>query len=104
MPSSTIASVPIKDNAAKYAAASYNRSNQRRISHLPIGVDDRLPVRAGLLDPFGGHRLADLLQFARERRRGRSDRHAVLGELFEVPLRLLLGQLPPTCFCLGRGF
>ena len=35
-----------------------------------VGGDDRLPVRARLLQPIGGELLADLLQTGLERRRG----------------------------------
>src|SRR6266550_3002080 len=113
MPRSTITSVPIKNNAARYAAALYSVSSRRRItspsaaqahaSHFLVRVDYGLAVRAGLFGPLRCHRIADLLELAGERRRGWSDGHAVLGQLLQIPLGFFLGELPAARFGIGGG-
>src|SRR5690606_30511866 len=68
---------------------------------LAVGVEDGLAVRAGLLDPLGGHLLADLEQLGLQRLGRRLDRHLVGLELVDVPGGLLFRDLPAAL--LGRG-
>src|SRR5690606_28645067 len=44
------------------------------------GFEDGLAVVAGLLQPVGSHRFADLGELGFDRGRGRADLHAVLGK------------------------
>jgi hypothetical protein len=67
-------------------------------------VDDGLAVRPGLLGPLRCHGIADLLELAGKRRRGWSDGHAVLGQLFQIPLGFFLGEFPAARFGIGSGF
>src|SRR5690349_2869603 len=94
------AKIPRTKNAARYPAASYNRSRSlrnlmprspplpwerdgervRAPGSLLERVHDRLPVRAGALHPVRGDGVADLLQVRLELGRRRSHGHAVLRE------------------------
>src|SRR5678816_2330131 len=86
---STITRIPTMKNAARYPAASYDRSRNFRnrfprsapppwgrarvgvcATLFPIRVDNRLAVRPGGLQPLLGHGLPDLLEVALELRRG----------------------------------
>src|SRR5205085_12080879 len=71
-------------------------------SHLFIRVHHRLAVGAGLLEPIGGELLADLLEAGGERGGGRLHLHALGLELLEIPVRLLLPDLPAARLG-GRG-
>src|SRR6476659_9134683 len=103
MPSSTIASVPIKNNAARNPAALYVQSSARRTLLLvAVGLDDLLAVVARLALPLREHDVADAAKVRRELVRRLDDRHAVLLQLLHVPAVLLLRKLPSARLGLGR--
>src|SRR5436190_12537708 len=65
-----------------------------RGSHLLIRLDNRLPFRAGALEPVGGELVADLLEAIFQGLARLQHLHAFFGDLLVVPLGLALPNLP----------
>src|SRR5690349_10355049 len=104
MPTTTITSVPTKNNAARSAAASYARSSVRRTLLLvTVGLDHLLAFVARLALPLREQDVADAAQVGGQLLGRLDDRHAVLLELLDVPGVLLLRQLPSARFGVGGG-
>jgi hypothetical protein len=66
-------------------------------SHAPVGVDDRLPVGAGLLKPLAGELLTYLVKIRLQRLTRRQHLYATGRELLSIPLGLLFRGLPGRC-------
>ncbi len=62
-----------------------------------------LPEAPAFCSQSAGQLLADLHELGLEGRGGRLDLHALGGELLEVPVGLLLGDLPAAGLGLGGG-
>src|SRR6266567_9003156 len=73
--------------------AGEGKARAQQASHLLIGIHDRLPVGAGLLEPVGGELLADLLEAGGKGIARRQHLHALGLELVEVPIAFGLPQL-----------